>query len=133
MSVIRAKGIVFGTGRLTKNADTRFVGDKKSKKVNLGIAVNKKGEPPEYVNGVCWGDVADYAERLVKGDRVFFFGEDQPEREYNGKKYKDTDIFFLSKQPVGVFGYGDANDSNLTGQPADFGDEVPEEKMPWDD
>jgi single-stranded DNA-binding protein len=130
--ILRAKGMVFGEGRLTRDAEMKRVGEKKSKKVNLGIAVHKKGETPDYVNGVCWGERADYAEGLKKGDSVFFFGEEQPEREYNGKTYKDTEIRYVSKQPTAFIERGDAAEPSGK-QSANMGDEIPDQKMPWDE
>lgn len=120
--ILKAKGMVFAVGRLTKDAETRHVGDKKTKKVSFGIAVSEKGEPSEYVNAICWPPVASYAESLKKGDIVFAVGIDKT-REWEGKTYTDTDIKFLSKQTSGTPTAATAFE-NAT--------EITEEKMPWD-
>lgn len=78
------------TGRVTRDAEVKIVGDKQTPKCAFGVAAAKNGEDTIFANVVAWRDKAEAAAILKKGDYVAVFGTEKS-REYNGKTYYDLE------------------------------------------
>jgi single-stranded DNA-binding protein len=78
------------TGRVTRDAEVKIVGDKQTPKCAFGVAAAKNGEDTVFANIVAWRDKAEASAILKKGDYVAVFGTEKS-REYNGKTYYDLE------------------------------------------
>lgn len=78
------------TGRVTRDAEIKLVGEKQTPKCAFGVAAAKNGEDTIFANVVAWRDKAEAAAILKKGDYVAVFGTEKS-REYNGKTYYDLE------------------------------------------
>lgn len=95
-------GMIFaiGTGRLTRNAEVKRVGEKNSLLVKLGVAVSETDEK-EYASLDCWRRQAAYAQNLEKADDVFFFGIEKTrtyERDGEERSATSIDVKFIAAQ-----------------------------------
>lgn len=78
------------TGRVTRDAEIKLVGEKQTARCAFGVAAAKNGEDTIFANVVAWRDKAEAAAILKKGDYVAVFGTEKS-REYNGKTYYDLE------------------------------------------
>lgn len=78
------------TGRVTRDAEIKLVGEKQTPKCAFGVAAANYGEDTVFANIVAWRDKAEAAAILKKGDYVAVFGKEKS-REYNGKTYYDLE------------------------------------------
>jgi len=86
---------VIVTGRAVNDAEVKRVGDKDTPCGSFSLIVGRQGEQATYANCKAWGDMADYAGLIRKGDTVCVIG-DVRTREYNGKTYKDLNVQWMN-------------------------------------
>lgn len=98
-------GSVMVCGTCGKDAEFKTVGEKKSRKCTVSLAVGKwqafvEDKPVTiWCNVVAWHDLASLLAPARKGDAVFVIGRIKT-REYNGKTYTDLEAEFLSVASV---------------------------------
>ena len=87
------------TGRVTRDAEIKLVGEKQTPKCAFGVAAAKNGEDTIFANVVAWRD--SKSRDSEKGDYVAVFGTN---REYNGKTYYDleADVIAIARSAVGA-------------------------------
>lgn len=78
------------TGKITRDAEIKLVGEKQTARCTFGVAAANYGEDTVFANIVAWRDKAEAAAILKKGDYVAVFGKEKS-REYNGKTYYDLE------------------------------------------
>jgi single-stranded DNA-binding protein len=78
------------TGKVTRDAEIKLVGEKQTARCTFGVAAANYGEDTVFANIVAWRDKAEAAAILKKGDYVAVFGKEKS-REYNGKTYYDLE------------------------------------------
>ena len=98
MSYFKQENSVSVSGRITRDVELRIVQTRNGERSNakFGIAYGDQ----KFANLSAWGEIADYAGTLRKGDRVRAEGTMQAPREYNGKTYQDIECDFLMRQPL---------------------------------
>lgn len=74
--IINTKTGMIAAGRVTHDAEFKTVGAKDTHLTKFSIAGTDgtPESPTVFVNVVAWFDLADYAERIRKGDRVLVAG-----------------------------------------------------------
>lgn len=96
MLVKLSDGSVMAAGTVTKDAELKTVGEKKSKVTSFSIAAGKRKDTTTiFVTIKAWGRLAYYSASALKGDPVFAVGHIES-REYNGKTYDDLVCEFIS-------------------------------------
>jgi single-stranded DNA-binding protein len=100
--IMRQGGNIVAAGRVTKDAETKRVGEKQSLMTKFGVAVADK----QYANVVTWRGLAEYCAGLKKGDTVYVAGT-ETSRMYNEQEYKDLNADFVMRQATAVE-YSDA-------------------------
>lgn len=103
-------------GTVGRDAEMRYVGDKKTAKLTFSIAVGKEADgSTKWLNCEAWGKMAEYAERLDirKGDPVAVDGYLRS-NEYNGKEYVNLNIegveVFKIRESVDVSDFAEESD-----------------------
>lgn len=81
-----------GIGRLTKDPDVRYNGDKVNARYTL--AIDRIGEGTDFISCVCFGKTAEFAEKyLIKGTKIAVEGRIQTGAyEKDGHKVYTTDV-----------------------------------------
>lgn len=101
MKIVGKNGMIMISGSVG-DPDIKYVGDNQSLLVKISVRVsNEKIEgqwKSEYANVDCWGDVAESAQRLQKGDCIFVCGAES-NREYNEKIYTTIKADFFTIMP----------------------------------
>ncbi len=92
--ILRQGNNVLAAGRVTRDAELKEVGEKKSLMAKFGVAVADK----TYVNVVAWRQIAEDCRGIVKGDTVAVYGTEEA-REYNGREYKDVTAEMVCRRP----------------------------------
>ena len=94
-------GSVMVCSYVPNDAEVRRVGKSNTLKASFGVKV---GERPDgsavWANCQCWGSMANYAEQIVKGDRVLAIGTlSTYTSEKNGQTYTNLDCEYVAIQP----------------------------------
>lgn len=85
-------GSVGVAGRVTKDAEMKYIGDKGTAKLTFGIAAGKRQDTTTiFVNCVAWRTLAEQLNGLKKGDSFCGVGIIKTS-DYNGKTYKDLEL-----------------------------------------
>lgn len=80
-------GYYLATGTVTKDAEPKYVGEKKSALTTLSFAAGKRQDGSTiFVDCKAWRELAKYLSLAAKGDAVCVVGPIE-KREYNGKTY----------------------------------------------
>ena len=86
-------------GICTKDAELKYVGEKKTPMCTFSLAVGKRQDTTTiFANCKAWRSLAVQASQVHKGDSVFAVGEIE-ENEYNGKTYKNLVMDYFGIQP----------------------------------
>ena len=92
-------GAVCVAGTCTKDAELKYVGEKKTPMCTFSLAVGKRQDTTTiFANCKAWRSLAVQASQVHKGDAVFAVGEIE-ENEYNGKTYKNLVMDYFGIQP----------------------------------
>jgi hypothetical protein len=101
MPQVKIGELVVVVGTATKDAECKYVGDKKTAMTTFGVAVGKNASQQTiYANCKAWRRLAEYAAGIRKGDAVMAVGQIE-EREYNGKTYKTLNCDWLNYPQTG--------------------------------
>lgn len=75
--IINAANGMIAAGRATREAESKYVGDKGTHLTKFSIAATDgtPEKPTVFVNVIAWFDLADYAASIEKGDRVLVAGK----------------------------------------------------------
>lgn len=103
MQVKLPDGSVLVTGRCSRDAEFKRVGEKDSRMCRVGLAVGKRPDPENptgepitaWANVVAWHDLASVLSPARKGDAVLVVGR-LKQREHDGKTYTDLEAEFVS-------------------------------------
>jgi len=99
-------GAVCVAGTCTKDAELKYVGDKKTPMCTFGLAIGKRQDTTTiFANCKAWRSLAVNASQIHKGDAVFAVGSIE-EHEYEGKTYTSLVVDYFGVQPKTE--YGDA-------------------------
>jgi hypothetical protein len=80
-------GYFLATGNLTRDAELKYVGEKKTPLTAFSFAAGKREDGSTiFVDAKAWRELARYASLAAKGDAVCAIGPVE-KREYNGKTY----------------------------------------------
>ena len=86
-------------GICTKDAELKYVGEKKTPMCTFSLAVGKRQDTTTiFANCKAWRSLAVQASQVHKGDSVFAVGTIE-ENEYNGKTYKNLVMDYFGIQP----------------------------------
>ncbi len=86
-------------GICTKDAELKYVGEKKTPMCTFSLAVGKRQDTTTiFANCKAWRSLAVQASQVHKGDSVFAVGTIE-ENEYNGKTYKNLVMDYFGVQP----------------------------------
>ena len=92
-------GAVCVAGTCTKDAELKYVGEKKTPMCTFSLAVGKRQDTTTiFANCKAWRSLAVQASQVHKGDSVFAVGTIE-ENEYNGKTYKNLVMDYFGIQP----------------------------------
>ena len=92
-------GAVCVAGTCTKDAELKYVGEKKTPMCTFSLAVGKRQDTTTiFANCKAWRSLAVQASQVHKGDSVFAVGTIE-ENEYNGKTYKNLVMDYFGVQP----------------------------------
>jgi len=128
-------GAVCVAGTCTKDAELKYVGEKKTPMCTFSLAVGKRQDTTTiFANCKAWRSLAVQASQVHKGDAVFAVGSIE-EHEYEGKTYTSLVVDYFGVQPK--MEYGDANGEpvhsdrdikralNIPGEPIDEETDLP--------
>ena len=94
-------------GICTKDAELKYVGEKKTPMCTFSLAVGKRQDTTTiFANCKAWRSLAVQASQVHKGDSVFAVGTIE-ENEYNGKTYKNLVMDYFGIQPKVEYGGGE--------------------------
>ena len=123
-------GAVCVAGTCTKDAELKYVGEKKTPMCTFSLAVgNRQDTTTIFANCKAWRSLAVQASQVHKGDSVFAVGEIE-ENEYNGKTYKNLVMDYFGIQPKVEYSGGEQVHSEgeirsalaIPGEPINDGD-----------
>ncbi len=123
-------GAVSVAGICTKDAELKYVGEKKTPMCTFSLAVGKRQDTTTiFVNCKAWSSLAVQASQVHKGDSVFAVGTIE-ENEYNGKTYKNLVMDYFGVQPKVEYSVGEQVHSEsdirsalaIPGEPINDGD-----------
>ena len=129
-------GAVCVAGTCTKDAELKYVGEKKTPMCTFSLAVGKRQDTTTiFANCKAWRSLAVQASQVHKGDSVFAVGEIE-ENEYNGKTYKNLVMDYFGIQPKVEYSGGEQvhsesdirnalSDGGFTENPAAGGGNLP--------
>lgn len=89
-------GSVMVAGFLTRDAEYKVVGEKKTPLVKLGAAVGKRPDTTTiFCDIAAWRGLAEYARTAKKGDAIAAVGHIET-HEYDGKTYSTLNADWLN-------------------------------------
>lgn len=81
---------VIVAGRVTKDAEMKYVGGSSTPMTTFSMAVGKDGETTIFANCKAWRELAMMASDIRKGDSVCAIGTVEEYTGTNGKTYKSV-------------------------------------------